>query len=655
MEHLQQAKHWLDQCRQNHPIYQAVRKDPYQLPGRMIHVVDGDGWVPGKPPETLKLVDTGTGPLEYVAFSHCWGPPELMRFKLTAKNKDACYDELRLDDLSKNMQDAITTCVNLGFSYIWIDSLCIIQKEPEEEDTGQKDTGDAPANISNGDTPTNTGNAEKAPWLVDWENKSKKMGDVYSDAACTIASTASRDSSGGCFHERSQISLVPCELGRCKHARRAPGWQFLYSIFCSPIIFSSLSSLSSYLSFIQFPTFSPSFPPTSSVSSPDATEHYDTIYVRCDDALDFTRHIDRAPLNTRGWVMQERLLSRRILHFGASMIYWKCRSRSTSELNPLGYTYKRYPEDFTDDYFPDIKALASTVGDFQRAERDGRGISWASKEEIRRRPPPATNDPDSLADSKATWKQRRGFWKNVLMASDLPWGQGEGTDDTRQLERSHAGFRASFELLRSMDLSGSTLESSAVDKVQVGMSSFSQKWYDVVEMYSRTNVTNIADRLVALGGIESAVAAGAKYTYLYGLWEEVLVTNLLWFAIEGPGSRALTKKTEKTGAEGKLIAPTWSWASIEGPVAVDLLPENANWGIEAVKKFVTIYRVDRSLDIIDLQGPIVSIKLSMKDGKILVANPIGGEVAIRVFPDVTEPNIVGMSGVVCMTFLALRA
>ena len=37
-------------------------------------------------------------------------------------------------------------------------------------------------------------------------------------------------------------------------------------------------------------------------------------------------------VNTRGWVLQERLLSRRILYFGERQIFWECRQKDASEI-----------------------------------------------------------------------------------------------------------------------------------------------------------------------------------------------------------------------------------------------------------------------------------------------------------------------------------
>lgn len=43
-----------------------------------------------------------------------------------------------------------------------------------------------------------------------------------------------------------------------------------------------------------------------------------------------------APLSKRGWAIQERLLSRRVLHFAENMILWECHDCRATELDPQG-------------------------------------------------------------------------------------------------------------------------------------------------------------------------------------------------------------------------------------------------------------------------------------------------------------------------------
>ena len=50
----------------------------------------------------------------------------------------------------------------------------------------------------------------------------------------------------------------------------------------------------------------------------------------------WVRSVQEAPLNQRAWVLQERLLARRILHFTKDQMLWECRTLSASEAYPAG-------------------------------------------------------------------------------------------------------------------------------------------------------------------------------------------------------------------------------------------------------------------------------------------------------------------------------
>lgn len=46
--------------------------------------------------------------------------------------------------------------------------------------------------------------------------------------------------------------------------------------------------------------------------------------------------VDKAPLNKRAWVLQERLLASRTLHFGSDQLFWECREQVAAEAYPDG-------------------------------------------------------------------------------------------------------------------------------------------------------------------------------------------------------------------------------------------------------------------------------------------------------------------------------
>lgn len=50
------------------------------------------------------------------------------------------------------------------------------------------------------------------------------------------------------------------------------------------------------------------------------------------------REVLDAPLNHRAWVLQERLLSPRVLHFGARQILWECDRLAACEIYPVEFT-----------------------------------------------------------------------------------------------------------------------------------------------------------------------------------------------------------------------------------------------------------------------------------------------------------------------------
>jgi len=99
----------------------------------------------------------------------------------------------------------------------------------------------------------------------DWEAESKLMGRVFSSAYCTIAASCASGSSDG--------FLKPRPERRCVVMQGPPG---------------------------------------------------DGTYCMCETIDDFHRDVDQGELNQRGWVLQERALSRRTIYFTETQSYWEC-------------------------------------------------------------------------------------------------------------------------------------------------------------------------------------------------------------------------------------------------------------------------------------------------------------------------------------------
>lgn len=118
-------------------------------------------------------MDTADGKISgrYATLSHCWGENPSF-FVLTSDSlRDLCIN-VPYDRLPKTFQDAITVTRSLGISYLWIDSLCILQ--------------------------SGCGSNE------DWQKHARLMSLIYANGAVNIAAD-----NGASSHEGLFVSRIP--------------------------------------------------------------------------------------------------------------------------------------------------------------------------------------------------------------------------------------------------------------------------------------------------------------------------------------------------------------------------------------------------------------------------------------------------------------
>lgn len=92
---------------------------------------------------------------------------------------------------------------------------------------------------------------------------------------------------------------------------------------------------------------------------------------------------------------------------------------------------------------------------------------------------------------------------------------------------------------------------------------FYRLWMNIVGAYTACNLTNPEDKLVAISGMAKQMKRGIEErdSYLCGLWTRRLELQLLWRVQEGH-----RRKRQEDTQRFKYIAPTWSWASVNGRV-----------------------------------------------------------------------------------------
>lgn len=118
---------------------------------------------------------------------------------------------------------------------------------------------------------------------ADWKTESKRMGSIFEFACCTLAATGARHADEGLFLENCLEDTTPLdhETMTVTLQLEAPSYEYLYA-----------------------------------------------------DTDDFNRDVTNSPWNSRAWIVQERILSRRIVHFGQASLYWECQHDAKQESHP---------------------------------------------------------------------------------------------------------------------------------------------------------------------------------------------------------------------------------------------------------------------------------------------------------------------------------
>jgi hypothetical protein len=163
-------KMWYRECLEDHPLCKPPNRS--FCPTRLLEIMDDS---------LAKLVLTSEqGPNDpYVAFSHCWGKAKTL--KLLQDNMAQLLAEIRISELPTSYKEAIIVCRSMGFRYIWIDSLCIIQDSRQ-----------------------------------DWQQEALTMKDVYQNSSLNLCASAAAENSEASFKSRDLTLIAPLEI--------SPGW-----------------------------------------------------------------------------------------------------------------------------------------------------------------------------------------------------------------------------------------------------------------------------------------------------------------------------------------------------------------------------------------------------------------------------------------------
>jgi hypothetical protein len=253
--------------------------------------------------------------------------------------------------------------------------------------------------------------------------------------------------------------------------------------------------------------------------------------------------VTSAALNSRGWVLQERLLSPRTVHFCQDQAFWECGELAACEALPGGLP---------------VKVM----------DRRG-GLTRVAQNQFKT----FIND--------CTTRVPQGVMANLL--SRFPWQQRPSSFD----RRSHTFDR----------------------------------WNQIVEAYTKCDLTNPTDRIVAIAGVAQRLKPVLNDTFIAGLWKTLLVYGLAWKIGDDPGFHASGRRPiDRVTNQPIYCGPTWSWVSVEGAITYGLGSDIDQWGSRVTVESCIVQPVNQEFakavergTVLRLSGCLRKLELTMKE------------------------------------------
>lgn len=156
---------WLKNCLDNHAPCTAFQSQG-SLPSRIINVSD---------PKHPFIEDGESRDEQYVTLSYKWG--EYIKYTTSKENIESHYTKISLEKLPKTFEQAIDITFKLGFRWLWIDALCILQD-----------------------------------CAVEKHHEIAKMGEVYRCSTLTLFAECGDNANAGLSSIRNPLWVTPCEV-----------------------------------------------------------------------------------------------------------------------------------------------------------------------------------------------------------------------------------------------------------------------------------------------------------------------------------------------------------------------------------------------------------------------------------------------------------
>ncbi|KAH7067935.1 heterokaryon incompatibility protein-domain-containing protein, partial [Paraphoma chrysanthemicola] len=206
---------------------------------------------------------------KYTTLSYRWGDTASSSYVTNKSNVDARHERFSLNSLPRTIRDAIHVTHLLGLRFIWIDAVCIIQDSHE-----------------------------------DWSTEGARMDQIYTRSYLTISADTSPDTKAGFLRKRDML-----------------GW----STCIHPTLLTPWDGATPGGQYGTWPGTTLDNSRLTGIAVPPGPRAI------CSGVAPAKKLTDTSILGDRGWILQERVLSRRTLHWSEFEISWECNELIASE------------------------------------------------------------------------------------------------------------------------------------------------------------------------------------------------------------------------------------------------------------------------------------------------------------------------------------
>jgi hypothetical protein len=187
---------------------------------------------------------------------------------------------------------------------------------------------------------------------------------------------------------------------------------------------------------------------------------------------------------------------------------------------------------------------------------------------------------------------------------EMPLPAIVGTDDYRAQVSLHH-MKATLDVFRRSLDPGDLTDDVAI---------FYSAWGPFLQAYTRGRLTKETDRLVALLGIVQIIKKSMNMSFIFGLWKELLQYDILWYRYR----QSEYDFEDDWPLPSYERAPSWSWASQDGPVKHALPPYFLSYG----EHYTYISTIQYHQDTGQAPGSPDEISKNMHNHRLLVIGPL---------------------------------